>query len=282
MRYIICNTQKLLKFILALFVFSFSQHIYAGVPITTDSRIKTFIFNENEVYKLDFQYGYQSSIEFGLKESFETISVGNSNSWKITPVNRRIFIKPLDGDSKTNMTVITNKNVYHFDLHSHYPGRYLDNNLVYVARFFHPEKNTNSMKPLVESAKYPANKSGNNFSSSSYGASGMNVKYNGSPLVSNNYASKQQMQNKPSYNYNYTLTGPEQISPMQIFDDGSKTYFLLNNIITKPEFYSKSFNGNLSPIRHYKMGKYVVVDKISQQFVMKNNGQQVNIYKESN
>ena len=44
------------------------------IPITTDSRIKTLVYNANEIYQLKFHYGYQSYIEFSEKESIETTS----------------------------------------------------------------------------------------------------------------------------------------------------------------------------------------------------------------
>ena len=47
-----------------------------GKPVVSDSRIKTFVYNENDVYKLKTHYGYQSNIEFSRAESIETVSVG--------------------------------------------------------------------------------------------------------------------------------------------------------------------------------------------------------------
>ena len=40
---------------------------HAAQPITTDSRIKTLVFNANEVFNITTHYGYQSNIEFGAK-----------------------------------------------------------------------------------------------------------------------------------------------------------------------------------------------------------------------
>lgn len=108
-------------------------------PVTTDSRIKTFVFNENEVYKLVLHFGYQSSIEFGIGEEIETISLGDSYSWKLTPVGRRLFIKSMERDGQTNMTIVTNKRTYQFDLISKMPDDRLDEELVYVVRFYYPD-----------------------------------------------------------------------------------------------------------------------------------------------
>lgn len=129
-------------FILALLIFIRSD-VYAELPITTDNRIKTYVYNENEVFLLLIHYGYQSSIEFGLGEEVETISVGDTYSWKITPVGRRLFIKPLEENVHTNMTILTNKRTYQFDIMSKMPDENLDKELVYVVRFFYPDVKNN-------------------------------------------------------------------------------------------------------------------------------------------
>ncbi|KKB96702.1 Type IV secretion system protein virB9 precursor [Candidatus Arcanobacter lacustris] len=130
-----------MKYYLSIFLFliSISQVTYAEVPITTDNRIKTYIYNENEVFTILVHYGYQSSIELSYGEEVETISMGDSYAWKITPVGRRIFIKPFEENIHTNMTIITNKRTYQFDIVSKLPSENFDKELAYVVRFFYPE-----------------------------------------------------------------------------------------------------------------------------------------------
>ena len=78
-------------------------------PITSDSRIKTFVYNENDVYTLTTHYGYQSNIEFAKNERIETVSLGDRVAWQIVPAGRRLFVRPQEEGVTTNMTVITNK-----------------------------------------------------------------------------------------------------------------------------------------------------------------------------
>jgi type IV secretion system protein VirB9 len=65
------------------------------LPITTDNRIKTNIYNPNEIYLLVLHFGFQSHIEFAKGEEIQTISLGDSYAWKITPLANRLFVKPL-------------------------------------------------------------------------------------------------------------------------------------------------------------------------------------------
>lgn len=109
-------------------------------PLTTDSRIKTYIYSPNEVFLLTLHYGFQSHIEFGNNEAIETITLGDSFAWKITPLGNRLFIKPMERNIRTNMTIITNKRTYQFDLVAKELESGDERDLVYVIRFQYPKK----------------------------------------------------------------------------------------------------------------------------------------------
>lgn len=114
------------------------------LSITTDNRIKTYIHNPNEVYLLVLHYGFQSSIEFAKNEEVETIILGEAYAWKMTPLGNRLFIKPLEKNIRTNMTIITNKRTYQFDIVSKELEEGQEKDLVYVVRFYYPKKKSNS------------------------------------------------------------------------------------------------------------------------------------------
>jgi len=113
------------------------------LPITTDNRIKTYIYNPNEVYLLVLHFGFQSHIEFAKNEEIQTITLGDSYSWKITPLANRLFIKPLEKNIRTNMTIITNKRTYQFDIVAKELEEGEEKDLVYVIRFYYPKKKHN-------------------------------------------------------------------------------------------------------------------------------------------
>ncbi len=112
----------------------------ADVPITADSRIKTLVFNENEVYSVTTHYGYQANIEFGRNENIEAVSVGDRVGWQIVPAGRRLFIRAMEENAHTNMTIVTNKRAYQFDLHSSASNAVFGSEeLTYVLRFYYPD-----------------------------------------------------------------------------------------------------------------------------------------------
>ena len=129
-------------FLTILLIFTCSNKIALGdeTSLTTDSRIKTYFYSPNEVYLLVLHYGFQSHIEFGKGETIETITLGDSYAWKITPLGNRLFIKPMERDIRTNMTIITDKRTYQFDIVSKELEDGEEKDLVYVIRFQYPKK----------------------------------------------------------------------------------------------------------------------------------------------
>lgn len=109
----------------------------AEIPITTDKRIKTYVYHASDVYLITISPGFQTSIEFGQGEQIQTISLGDTFSWLLNPVGSRLFIKPLENNIRTNMTIITNLRTYQFDILSSSEREYM-NDIAYVVRFYYP------------------------------------------------------------------------------------------------------------------------------------------------
>ena len=90
----------------------------SAMPSLADDRLVHHAYNENEVVRIEGRAGVQATIAFGQGESIENVAVGDSQSWQITPNKRAdlLFVKPLEGTARTNMTVVTNRHTYFFDL----------------------------------------------------------------------------------------------------------------------------------------------------------------------
>lgn len=242
----IYKTLQVVVLLCAGVVFAFSAQ--SSIPITTDSRIKTFVYNENDVYHITLHYGYQSNIEFAKNEEIETLSIGNSYSWKITPVGRRIFIKALEGAAHTNMTVITNKRTYQFELESKDPDDNIDAELVYVVRFFYPSTSFDKPLPKIDTKKFIPE-----------------------PVASAN-----------SFNFNYSVTGPVNISPVKIFDDGVKTYLKFpNNNAVIPYIYLVDSNGAEIRTTYKREGEYITINRIFNNLVLRLNNDLVTVFNDN-
>ena len=235
-----------------LFVFAFllsSLEVLALNPIASDSRIRTFVYGENEVFRLFTNYGYQSNIEFSRNEEVQTISIGDSSGWQLTPAGNRLFVRAMEEKAHTNMTVITNKRVYQFEL---FAGNSDDDNLMYVARFYYPDSDFDSTGVANISGKI---------------SQGINLK---APRNS-----------AEDYNFDYLLTGAFDISPLKVFDDGEKTYFQFpNNNLVVPII--RNIDATVKSDLEYRVvGEFVVVDLISSRFELAHGRSFVNVYNQS-
>ncbi|HJK87451.1 MAG TPA: TrbG/VirB9 family P-type conjugative transfer protein [Candidatus Megaira endosymbiont of Hartmannula sinica] len=112
------------------------------LPLSTDIRIKNYIYNPNNVYLFVLAYGFQSQIEFEKSERIKNIILGDGFFWKITPIGNKLFIKPLEKNIRTNMTIITNKRSYYFDLISKSKDSLHD--VTYLMKFSYPQKLLNN------------------------------------------------------------------------------------------------------------------------------------------
>ncbi|MFO1130023.1 MAG: TrbG/VirB9 family P-type conjugative transfer protein [Rickettsiales bacterium] len=79
-------------------------------------KVKTYLYKEDNIYNLDLYFGFQSHIVFDKNEEIKTISMGENYAFKINIIDNRLFIKPIEDNIHTNMTVITNKRSYEFDV----------------------------------------------------------------------------------------------------------------------------------------------------------------------
>ena len=132
---------KLIVLILSISSASFATETDRKTD-SNDSRIKTFIYSENEIYRVVVYNGFQTNVEFANGEYVQTLSLGDTYAWKITPVERRLFIRPLEENIHTNMTVITNRRTYQFEILSQAPADIVNDNFAYVVRFFYPGSNS--------------------------------------------------------------------------------------------------------------------------------------------
>src|SRR5205085_7069271 len=58
------------------------------------------------------------TIRFSEDEHIENVAIGDSTKWQVTPNKRAnlLFVKPLADRAVTNMTVVTDRRTYLFDL----------------------------------------------------------------------------------------------------------------------------------------------------------------------
>lgn len=242
--------------IFTFFSIAIANHAHAvqqSHEIAADSRVRTFVYDPNEVFIFTGHYRYQSSIELSPEETIQSVSVGDSFGWQIVPSGSRIFLKPTEPDATTNMTVITDQRIYLFELHAEEAEGIRDNEMVFSVRFSYPDEGgvTNS---VTEFAKEEI------------------------PDLSDDVL-KTDMEN---YNFNYTVTGSHLISPVKIFDDGEFTYieFKDKNADVPAIFMVDGF-GSESVINYRAAGNYIVIERVASQYTLRHGDDVACIFNES-
>ena len=107
-------------------------------PGRLDPRIRTVFYDPDQVVQLKGDLGYQMTIEFGSDEKIENVAIGDALAWQVTPNKKAtlLFLKPLNDRAETNMTVITDRRRYAFQLIARRPAPVREQ--AYVVRFLYP------------------------------------------------------------------------------------------------------------------------------------------------
>lgn len=108
-------------------------------PGLKDPRIRSVLYDPDEVVRLRGYLGQAVTVEFAPDERIENVSVGDALGWQITPNKRAdlLFIKPVDRAPVTGMTVITDRRRYTFELSVAPPDARRDD-LAWEVRFTYP------------------------------------------------------------------------------------------------------------------------------------------------
>ena len=158
-------------------------------PTPTDSRIRIMNYNPDDVFKYTGYYGYQAMVQLAGNEEIVNISMGDTTAWQIVPSGNHFFIKPMEQDATTNMTLITNKRTYHFELYAEEATDIRDPNMMFELRFIYPDgEEEDHIKTFETSTSAP------------------------------------DLAHPEKYNFNYSISGNEEVAPIKIFDDGDFTY----------------------------------------------------------
>jgi type IV secretory pathway VirB9-like protein len=268
--------------------------------VPAEERIKLLAYNESDVYVIRTKYGYQTNIVFAPHEEIKTISVGDRSLWQIIPEGNRLFIRPLSDNITTNMTLLTNKHSYEFDLKA-VDGR--DGGNIYVAKFVYPPQSgtqaanasvladkftpelenyyTATAKP-VQLTQNIVNVKGNQIAEKNVISTleSRAVSPNQSPAVSSNLLGagvdiglKPAKKSTTQKNYNYTYSGADNLAPQMVYDNGKSTFIVYKTVKKPlPEVFL------VTPL---VKGNNLVINDIADEIVVRDAGGDVRIYNES-
>lgn len=198
----------------------------------SDERLRTTVYDPERVVRVAGRPGIQSTIQFGPDERIENVAVGDSSAWQVTP-NRRgsiIFVKPLSALSRTNMTVVTDRRTYLFDLVS--VGK--DGTPLYSLKFSYP---ADEVVTVQAEQVHETDSSAEPF-----------------PI--------QAAISPDRLNFHWKAQGSKSLAPSRIFDDGHSIYVAWDRRTPLPAILSISEAGEEGPLHYEVSGEYIVISPV--------------------
>jgi P-type conjugative transfer protein VirB9 len=145
-----------------------------------------------------------------------------------------IDVKWLEDNATTNMTILTNKRIYYFELHAEEAEDINDPKMVFTVRFLYPDENQSDIRHFASNVA--------------------------PDLISDS----------EKLNFKYTISGSELVSPVKIFDDGDFTYFQFKDKNTPvPAFFIVDSEGHEEIVNYRVSGKYFVIERVVSKFTLR-------------
>ncbi|TCM18046.1 type IV secretion system protein VirB9 [Novosphingobium sp. PhB165] len=215
-----------------------------AAPALADERLVSHAYADNEVVRIDGRTGVQATIAFGKNEAIENVAVGNSQTWQITPNKRAdlLFVKPLEPAARTNMTVVTNRHTYFFDLVASPKSRPL-----YMLRFTYKDE------PVETAAPVPAALASLDSSERAIAE--------GDPLAMPSDAA--------ALNFAWKSAGVAKLLPARVYDDGLSTYLLWPANTAVPAILVQDEKGDEGPVNYAVRGQTIVIGEVPRLIILR-------------
>lgn len=204
----------------------------AAQAAPADPRLASRLYRADDVVRIDGRIGVQASIVFADDEHIENVAVGDSETWQITPNKRAnlLFVKPLTAGARTNMTVVTDRHTYFFDLVAGASGT-----PVYALRFTYPEE----LKPAAPQ------QAGTALTDAERGAVGGEAPVDPAAL-----------------NFAWARNGAAKLLPSRIYDDGQATYVIWGARAEIPAILIRNEKGEEGPVNFAVRGDTIVINEV--------------------
>ena len=215
--------------------------VAAPAAMADDPRLVERLYDPAEVVRIEGKTKVQATIAFDPAERIENVAIGDSAAWQVTPNKRAnvLFIKPLGPTARTNMTVITDRHTYLFDLVASPKAKPL-----YVLRFTYPD----APEPEGEPA----------------------------PSVGEPNAVELAAANDPyavvdpaALNFEWSRKGDRDLLPQQAYDDGNATFLTWPAGKPVPAILITDAKGTEGPVNFAVRGDTIVVDGVPRAIVLR-------------
>lgn len=184
-----------------------------------------------------------TDLAFEKGESILSVQLGDSVRWNIESAIsgsandsvEHLIVKPLEAGLKTSMLITTDRRTYHIRLKS------TEADFMPAVVFSYPnslklpsKKHYGDNSYLQYTSNYDSNEDHNDYSETNSSlknySSVQNVSYEGNSRPALNVAATYN-DSTQRRNYNYSVDGDSKIIPQNVYDDGKRTFIVMNNPI---------------------------------------------------
>ncbi len=216
----------------------------ASPSLAQDTRLVERLYDPAEVVVINGKTSVQATIAFGEDERIENVAIGDSTTWQVTPNKRAnlLFVKPLSAKAVTNMTVVTDRNTYLFDLVANPRSQPL-----YVLRFTYPEE--------PEAAEEPA----------------FTGKVNADELAAatDPYAVTDPAKLNFAWVGDAEEKGDRKLLPARTYDDGQSTFLAWPSGVPMPAILVKNEAGVEGPVNFAVRGEVIIIDGVPREIILR-------------
>ncbi|WP_299307747.1 TrbG/VirB9 family P-type conjugative transfer protein [uncultured Croceicoccus sp.] len=205
-----------------------------------DPRLVTRMYDEGAVVRIEGRTNVQATVAFADDEKIENVAIGDSASWQVTPNKRAnlLFVKPLEPTAATNMTVVTDRRTYYFDLVASPRAKPL-----YQLRFAYPEEPEEDAPARMAAAP-----------------GSVEMQAATDPLAVTDPA---------LLNFAWGRSGDAALLPERAYDDGEVTYLAWPQGRAVPAILVTNADGREGPVNFAVRGENIIIDGVPAQIILR-------------
>ena len=242
-------------------------HVHAvQIPVASkgDSRVGYIDYDPDEVVQIMGKVGYQTTVLFAKDEVIQDLGAGFPPGWEIGPLKQEngFFIKPADIDPNTNLSVVTNKRTYSFDLLLEPASDAKDkkkqkgesdsgqaSKVFYYIKFRYPQDVAKKRDEGKEQARL---------------------------ATSLDTANRSKRRNEE-----YWIQGPETLQPIAAWDNGEFTFLKFGPNTGMPAVYGVNADGKEYMAQHHVEDDTLVVHEVARKIIIRRDGKVAAIFNEA-
>ncbi len=202
----------------------------------SDARIRTAVYDADEVYRIHGFVGFEIELEFASEESFVGLAAGDIEALSFVAQGNHLFLKPRVASVGTNVTVLTTRRQYHFyyTATAAQPDQ-TDPDLVYAVRFEYPPTGRSKAEAVRDAIEKQ-----------------LAIASAGRPQ-----------------NLDYWYCGNPALRPLAASDDGVHTRLRFGAQSELPAIFVRNDDGSESLLNFDIEAGVVVIHRVARQFVLR-------------